>query len=625
MSLFKQVFVIFSILLFLLLSGVLYITFENTKEYSQAELYEKANNTASSLSLSMSQLHGDTTKMSTMANAVFDTGNYKEIYLEDIDGKRVFDKVNNIKATQVPSWFCNIIDIKPVEAVSEVSNGWNSFGVLHVVSDVSSACRYLYRVFLYILSVFVLAFIFGLVLLSIFLKIIFKPLKKIEEQALKVLDEKYTYIEEKSVPYELKEVVSALNKMVKKMHDMYMEIINDTHKKWQYDFIDKKTGIGNRRYFYIKYKELKDTMSSAQLSDMLLIKVDDLEKLNSAIGYKKTDELIKALAKEISNRFKLSFRISASEFLIIGSECGEKCLQEMIKSLRVIVDKFTGNLSDVGIFAVKQTFYKENSLSNILSSLDLSLKKIISSKKSKGYIISNLECCFALSKQEWQQNINSAIRSKSLIPKKYIAYDNENIARFLKINFDLPIENSDINISYGDYAIMLKTLGLFDSYMDYLFEYIEDNKKEFADKRIIIECFMDFLYKIYNFDKVVKRVEALKSVGIDVVIEIKQSELLNFDKDKSKTVIDRLHHEKIKIGVLSFDIDRDILEKLYFLRPEYIRIYADQFLSMSENLRQSILLASQNMGTKIILSDIKDDKEKKDIKILKSDDIITMY
>jgi len=87
MTFFKQIAVMLSIFLLVLLTTVLALNFISANQSVQDRLYEDAKNTASSLSLSLGSANGDLSMMSTMINANFDSGNYLYISLVDVDNK----------------------------------------------------------------------------------------------------------------------------------------------------------------------------------------------------------------------------------------------------------------------------------------------------------------------------------------------------------------------------------------------------------------------------------------------------------------------------------------------------------------------------------------------------------
>lgn len=85
MSLSKQLYIIISIIFFMIFAGNFIISVKNTKEYLQDESITKAQDTATALGMSLKELVKDkkTPEIESVINAIANSGFYKEIRLED--------------------------------------------------------------------------------------------------------------------------------------------------------------------------------------------------------------------------------------------------------------------------------------------------------------------------------------------------------------------------------------------------------------------------------------------------------------------------------------------------------------------------------------------------------------
>ncbi|MGE0051673.1 MAG: EAL domain-containing protein [Arcobacter sp.] len=85
MSLSKQLYIIISIIFFMIFTGNFIISVKNTKEYLESESLTKAQDTATSLGMSLKNLLKDKTnpEIESVINAIANRGFYKEIRLED--------------------------------------------------------------------------------------------------------------------------------------------------------------------------------------------------------------------------------------------------------------------------------------------------------------------------------------------------------------------------------------------------------------------------------------------------------------------------------------------------------------------------------------------------------------
>lgn len=87
MSLSKQLYLIITFIFFVIFTGNFIISIKNTKEYLEIESQTKAQDTATSLGMSLRPLIKDKNdpEIETIIKAISNRGFYKEIRLEDSD------------------------------------------------------------------------------------------------------------------------------------------------------------------------------------------------------------------------------------------------------------------------------------------------------------------------------------------------------------------------------------------------------------------------------------------------------------------------------------------------------------------------------------------------------------
>jgi len=93
MSLFKQITIIMSLFLLFVLASVMALNFNSSAKYAQDELLNNAQNTVSSLSLSLAHANGNVSAMATMVNALFDSGYFQKITLLDTQENLLFERI----------------------------------------------------------------------------------------------------------------------------------------------------------------------------------------------------------------------------------------------------------------------------------------------------------------------------------------------------------------------------------------------------------------------------------------------------------------------------------------------------------------------------------------------------
>ena len=109
---------------------------QTTRQYLQTQMGSHAQDTATSLGLSVSPYLDDESLMiaQTMATAIFDSGYYTQIKYTDTQQNVVFELTNPKRVESVPNWFINAIQLSAPTMSSELNNGWVMAGTLEVTS-----------------------------------------------------------------------------------------------------------------------------------------------------------------------------------------------------------------------------------------------------------------------------------------------------------------------------------------------------------------------------------------------------------------------------------------------------------------------------------------------------------
>ena len=121
MTLSKQLILLVTAIFLMIFGGNLYISIQNIRSYLQEESKVHVQDTATSLGLSLSPYIGDQEDpmLETMINSIFDMGYYREIRLENPDGKVLVQKTNPATFKIVPDWFVESLPIETAVAERE--------------------------------------------------------------------------------------------------------------------------------------------------------------------------------------------------------------------------------------------------------------------------------------------------------------------------------------------------------------------------------------------------------------------------------------------------------------------------------------------------------------------------
>ena len=114
MTLYRQLIIFTFLLFFVLFAGTWVAKLESTRSFLVDQLASHAQDTATSLALSMSPLVAaeDLAGVETMMNAIFDRGYYKEIIFSDIQGEVVSNRLASLNIDGVPNWFIQVLPLR---------------------------------------------------------------------------------------------------------------------------------------------------------------------------------------------------------------------------------------------------------------------------------------------------------------------------------------------------------------------------------------------------------------------------------------------------------------------------------------------------------------------------------
>ncbi len=363
MTLYRQILCFVLACLICLFCCFWWVQLNSTRNFLENQLQSNAQDTATSLGLSLSvSMRGDggRAEMETMVNAVFDRGYFRAVVVRDVEDNILFSRERPNTAADVPSWFIRLFPISSPTVESLIMDGWNQAGRLEVKSHPGYGYKNLWgaakRAALWALGSFLFAAILG----GFILKLLLRSLDKVEQQAIDLSNRQYNIQQKIPRTRELKRVVLAMNQMTNKVRDMFAEQTSVVEELRQFSYQDSLTGMGNRRFFIGQLRTVLKDRTGEENSVFFLLHVEGLQQINDSKGYKIGDDLICSVASTIVKSIEkfpgvICGRLSGSDFGLLlanGSEesaeriAGE--LQLAVQQLKAYEDALVERVSCVG-------------------------------------------------------------------------------------------------------------------------------------------------------------------------------------------------------------------------------------------------------------------------------------
>ncbi|PHR56208.1 MAG: hypothetical protein COA44_08950 [Arcobacter sp.] len=378
MSLFKQIALIMSLFLSFVFITVIYLNFQSAKQYAQEEMSNNAQNTATYLSLSLANANADVAKMSTMINAIYDSGYFQEIRLTDTNNKVLYKRHKESSHNTVPKWFLALYDFKMISASATVSSGWNPIGEIHVSPIDDTAHTKLYDNFIEILQSFAIISFVSFALLYFLLTLILSSLKRVTQQAEAVSDN--NFIINKIIPKtsEFKEVTLAMNKMVEKVRTIFEKEANSVQEYHKLLYTDSLTGLYNKSFLELKLNDFLSSQEADSSGSILSIYLDGILRANKTIGNKQVDLLLQDLASHVQEvsahkEHAVSARLDGSKVCIVFPRLDiddiDALSQDLLTKCLVSLEKASLIDNECAIKIILSRYDNKDTLASIFSSI----------------------------------------------------------------------------------------------------------------------------------------------------------------------------------------------------------------------------------------------------------------
>jgi len=615
MTLFRQIALMLSIFLIIILATVLTLNFQSANESVQERLYEDAKNTATSLSLSLGSANGDESAMATMINANFDSGSYSHISLVDVDDEIIFERIAESEIKDVPTWFRDTVKIEAPIASANVSAGWSQVGILNVQSDVAYAYHQLYTILIQLLISFSIITIIALFILNILLATILRPLKEVQRQAEAV--GRNVFILQEHIPNtkEFKDVVIGMNNMVSKVQAMFNKGNEELKRQKELEYIDKDTKLRNRKYLIDKLPEFLKVDATSKGGVNIMIALSGVIEANEKIGHREVDKLFQSIADIFSahaSNFENSItaRMNGTEFSILLPDCSQKDALDLAHG---IYDATQDSIQKVGL-DTKQTFislglYEYNYTQNIGQLLSQSDNALTQAKFSQSNI--HLEksetATEVMGKDAWRMIINEALESNSF---KFVSWTAVDAKRKKVAHNALSLtlmSNNGTKYFYGQFMAPANQLGLSSKiYQNVMHMMFSTPDMKLKSSTCSIRLSFEYLDLADTYDELSELFKKYaKALPFKLIIEM-PDKLVRSNSKAVKLYKTLFEMYSIETGIYEFIGESADYQYLQDLRPVYIKGESSYFLTQSDQSLSALRLITDTVGISLIATGVMD-------------------
>ena len=420
MTLFRQINSLLFGLFLLVMMGMVYFQFSQTRDFMEQQMETDLNNTSTSLGLMLTPHleSGDLVGAETLINVIFEGGFYRRVTLTWLADNKTQSWENPIVIEGVPSWLSDLDVFKKQTKESLITSGWMQLATLEIEAHPGLGYRNLWLTMNDTLMVLSLLFLLSLIILRIRLNKILKPLHDIVAHAKAISQRKFTEDMPLPVTTELKDVVVSINSMSSQLKKVFNTLDQEVDSLRKDSLIDRISNLPNRQYLSA---QLNGFLSEPGHGGLILAKFDWLDEIHSKYGYQVRDETIKVLADKMQAQLPeiaecVIARIANTEFAFLITK-GER--EEMSNYVQTLVRMVNQEMSKAGcepnsgFFIGVSERLDEMKASELLSQSDNALQQAIKNEKTVQWFDRKKQHKYT--REQWREKLSLAISNNKFI------------------------------------------------------------------------------------------------------------------------------------------------------------------------------------------------------------------
>lgn len=355
MTLFRQLLALILLSLTLSLAGVLWLSFDNSRDFLASQLTTDIDNTSVSLAGAL-QPHLDPLQpvlIESTLKAYADGGFYQQLQVTLYDSEQRWTESRQVSRDGVPDWFLQLNLLPVVERRVILTSGWMQYGELTIKGHPGLATQTLWQTFIQLLSWFAMITLIIVALAALGIRKILRPLQHIHHTSERIRQHQFDSAIPLPKTRELRAVVQAINQM---SHQLQQDFAESDHRQQQLKdqaFRDPVSSLANRRFFN---QQLQVWLQHEPRGVLALLKLPALTQYDQH-GFVERDRAIAKASQLMQEQLKgvsdaLLSRLGLDEFaLILPGQSIEQSQQLLQHTQHVLLEFFSTTTKRVWIGA----------------------------------------------------------------------------------------------------------------------------------------------------------------------------------------------------------------------------------------------------------------------------------
>ncbi len=580
MTLYRQLLILILVLVVMAFAGTLAVKVNSTRAFLSEQLASHAQDTATSLGLSMTPHMGDEdlAMLNVMVDAVFDRGYYRRIKVVRADGTALVDRSIEVRIDGVPAWFVNLLPLETPARSGTLMAGWRQAGSVAVESHPGYAYLELWQTCTHMLAWFAVVFVGAGFLGFLGLRLLLRPLQAVEAQAEAICNRRYPV--QNTIPRtrELRRVVEAMNRMVEKVRATFDEQARTAEKFREQAFVDPVTGLGNRAYLQGELHNLLLPDRDAASGSLALIELENLALFNDEFGYEAGDRLLCQFTDVLRERAResdpaLVARIGGGSFALVLPGRGTARAGEEVEALLAGLQgeyferRNLGDMTFVGVAG-----YRPGMASGeLLSRADTALRAAQASGDPHWALFEPERGPEAgLSRSEWRERLEAAFANRDLVFHLQAVMSTDG-AVTLHHEVLARLRQGDEIWPAGKFMPMVRELRLAAAMDGTVLERLLPRLPGLEGKTLAVNLSPELLASREDLEGIVERIRPLGDGASRLVFEFSERGALRH-YDNLRWFAEKVQNRGQGIAIDHFGRSLQGFGYLHSLRPAYVKI-----------------------------------------------------
>lgn len=624
MKLSRLLILIIACLLALVFAGASAIVINNSRDYLVKQMRSHAQDTAASLGLSLSSTmkNGNTARMNSMADAIFDSGYYQEVVIHDISGELLVSRVQAPQPMEVPLWFARFFVLEAPRGQSLVMNGWRQIATVEVASHPGHAYRELWRVsqqaFWWIMSIGIASFI----LIFVVLRVALAPLKEMEALALGISNRRFGILKKLPWARELRRVAHALNTMSLTVERTLGEQTSLAERLHLKAYVDGVTGLANGRDFRERLDHLLNAPEEFSNGALLFVHLDQLQAFNDTHGHGAGNSLLQRVAQRLAELCQtcnapLLARMNGAEFAILVPDMEANEAKELGSRVVAVLEGIglPGEMpigAQVGIALCRPS----EGVAALLSKADRALHAARRSADRKWQLYEDAEWDegIAASRNQWKSDIEAALKSGNIALQFQPAQsgkDQRDLYREVLVR--VATEDGELQPA-GVFLPIVERLGM----AVHLDKLVVSRAMEYLSKdpdagKLAINLFVSSILNEEFVEWLYERLAADINLSMRLVFEVPEAEV-GHRFDELRTVMQHLRQTGAQFAIDHFGHAAAVIGHLRNLPVDFIKIDGSYIRQIDQNddkqfIVQTVTGIAHGVGMQVIAEHVETAEE----------------